>query len=188
MSEKNFTTDATKIIDELLKAVGLNAPTFAKRIGVGYQRIFDLQRGRVKKFHPEIVKAVCKEWPQVNANYLYTGDGSLFLTPGEPMDVTVEEMVENAVRAYMASDAIQSKLKELEERAQRVEKRETMLANREDKVTEMLASIAARDKEIQERQKQLCDLEHSLMERELALLRREKELEIEILKNGGSQR
>lgn len=172
------------MIDELLKAVGLNAPTFAKRIGVGYQRIFDLQRGRVKKFHPEIVKAVCKVWPQVNANYLYTGDGSLFLTPGEPMDVSVEDMVEKAVLAYMENDAQQAKVRELDEREKRVASRETSLANREEKVTEMLASITARDGELQERAKKLSDLEHTLMERELAVLRREKDIEIDALKKG----
>ena len=75
--------DATIIIDRVLKAVGLNAPTFAKTIGVNYQRIFDLQRGRVKKFHPEIVRKIIEKWPNMNANFIYTGEGEVMLKPGD---------------------------------------------------------------------------------------------------------
>lgn len=184
MEERKKLFDASVIIDELLKGVGLNAPTFAKRIGVNYQRIFDLQRGRVKKFNPEIVKSVCKQWPQVNANYLYTGDGSLFLTPGEPMDVSVEDMVARAVRSYMQSDEQAAKLRELESREERLDRREEMLAGREEKVTGMLATIAEREAALQEKAGKLSDLEHSLMERELELMMREKDLGNGVLKKG----
>lgn len=36
-------------INEILPNPGIKAPTFAKRIGVKYQRILDIQSGKVKK-------------------------------------------------------------------------------------------------------------------------------------------
>ena len=36
-------------INEILLNLGIKAPTFAKRIGVKYQRILDIQSGKVKK-------------------------------------------------------------------------------------------------------------------------------------------
>lgn len=69
--------DARIIIDSLLKALGLTAPKFAEEIGINYQRIFDLQRGRTKKFNPGVVNKICDRFPQVNKNYLYTGEGDV---------------------------------------------------------------------------------------------------------------
>ena len=45
--------NAREIIANVLKELGMNAPSFATATGIAYQRIFDLQRGRTKKFNPE---------------------------------------------------------------------------------------------------------------------------------------
>ena len=104
--------DATIIIDRVLKAVGLNAPTFAKTIGVNYQRIFDLQRGRVKKFHPEIVRKIIEKWPNMNANFIYTGEGEVMLKPGEPVpQPSIEDMVNGAVEKILDTEEFKSRLK-----------------------------------------------------------------------------
>lgn len=172
--------DAKVIIDKVLKAVGLNAPTFAKTIGVNYQRIFDLQRGRVKKFHPEIVKGIIDKWPNVNANFLYTGEGSVMLKPGEPApQASIEEMVNNAVERFLDQEEYQSRIKAIDNREHILNKRENMLAEREAKVTVMYSELIERDKELREREARLVELEHSIMTRELEFEIKKKENRIQ---------
>ena len=162
--------DATIIIDRVLKAVGLNAPTFAKTIGVNYQRIFDLQRGRVKKFHPEIVRKIIEKWPNMNANFIYTGEGEVMLKPGEPVpQPSIEDMVNGAVEKILDTEEFKSRLKLVDEREQILNKRENMLAEREAKVTSMYSELIERDKELREKEKELVELERSIMTRELEL-------------------
>ncbi|MBF1450903.1 MAG: hypothetical protein HXN85_04890 [Prevotella pallens] len=162
--------DATIIIDRVLKAVGLNAPTFAKTIGVNYQRIFDLQRGRVKKFHPEIVRKIIEKWPNMNANFIYTGEGEVMLKPGEPVpQPSIEDMVNGAVEKILDTEEFKSRLKLVDEREQILNKRENMLAEREAKVTSMYSELIERDKELREKEKKLVELERSIMTRELEL-------------------
>lgn len=169
-AKKNFIMEATEIIDNVLKAVGLNAPTFAKTIGVNYQRIFDLQRGRTKKFHPEIVKGILNQWPNINVNYLYTGEGDVMLKPGQSVPQgSIEEMVNDVVTKYMESDECKTRIKYLDDRESAINKRENMLAEREEKVTTMYSDLIARDKEIREKEAKLSELERSIMERELKL-------------------
>ena len=162
--------DATIIIDRVLKAVGLNAPTFAKTIGVNYQRIFDLQRGRVKKFHPEIVRKIIEKWPNMNANFIYTGEGEVMLKPGVPVpQPSIEDMVNGAVEKILDTEEFKSRLKLVDEREQILNKRENMLAEREAKVTSMYSELIERDKELREKEKKLVELERSIMTRELEL-------------------
>lgn len=162
--------DATIIIDRVLKAVGLNAPTFAKTIGVNYQRIFDLQRGRVKKFHPEIVRKIIEKWPNMNANFIYTGEGEVMFKPGEPVpQPSIEDMVNGAVEKILDTEEFKSRLKLVDEREQILNKRENMLAEREAKVTSMYSELIERDKELREKEKKLVELERSIMTRELEL-------------------
>ena len=162
--------DATIIIDRVLKAVGLNAPTFAKTIGVNYQRIFDLQRGRVKKFHPEIVRKIIEKWPNMNANFIYTGEGEVMLKPGEPSpQPSIEDMVNGGVEKILDTEEFKSRLKLVDEREQILNKRENMLAEREAKVTSMYSELIERDKELREKEKRLVELERSIMTRELEL-------------------
>lgn len=162
--------DATIIIDRVLKAVGLNAPTFAKTIGVNYQCIFDLQRGRVKKFHPEIVRKIIEKWPNMNANFIYTGEGEVMLKPGEPVpQPSIEDMVNGAVEKILDTEEFKSRLKLVDEREQILNKRENMLAEREAKVTSMYSELIERDKELREKEKKLVELERSIMTRELEL-------------------
>lgn len=173
--QKKSDMDATVIIDKVLKAVGLNAPTFAKTIGVNYQRIFDLQRGRVKKFHPEIVRGIIEKWPNMNANYLYTGEGEVMLKPGEPApQASIEDMVNGAVERILDKEEFKSRLKSVDDREQLLNKRENLLADREAKVTSMYSELIERDKELREREAKLVELERLIMAREL---------EIEIKKN-----
>lgn len=67
-------------INEILLSLGIKAPTFAKRIGVKYQRILDVQNGRVKKISGEVANHIVNTYPQFDINWLLTGEGSMLKT------------------------------------------------------------------------------------------------------------
>jgi hypothetical protein len=181
MNEKqeNGGTDATSIIDELLKEVGLNAPTFAKTIGVNYQRIFDLQRGRVKKFNPEIVRLTCDKYPYINPNYLFTGVGSLKLTPGgELRNGDIADMVDRSVEKILERSEYKRRMETIDDREQMLSKKEQVISEREGKITGIMSDIMAKDRYLIKKEEELSSIEKSLMKRELEIALREKELGI----------
>lgn len=68
-------------INEILLNLGIKAPTFAKRIGVKYQRILDIQSGKVKKISGELANYIINTYPQFDINWLLTGEGSMLKIP-----------------------------------------------------------------------------------------------------------
>ena len=72
-------------INSILDEVGVKAPTFAKNIGVIYQRILDIQKGKTKKISGELANAIVAQYPQFNITWLLTGEGSMLNQ--EPRDV-----------------------------------------------------------------------------------------------------
>lgn len=146
MSEKETKIDTVGMMQALLDYVGMKAPSFAKEIGVPYQRIFNLQCGRTKRFSTVIANLIVDKFPEVNKTYLLTGEGELVVPTatkqGEPLG------------ALHLSELF-SMQKQLMEEWQSQKKRE--------------AELSAREAEIMRR-------EAMLDVRECALLRREAEL------------
>lgn len=76
--------------------LGIKAPTFAKRIGVKYQRILDIQSGKVKKISGELANYIINTYPQFDINWLLTGEGSMLKNTDQPVsqggeDATLSE-------------------------------------------------------------------------------------------------
>lgn len=71
-------------INEILLNLGIKAPTFAKRIGVKYQRILDIQSGKVKKISGELANYIINTYPQFDINWLLTGEGSMLKNTDQP--------------------------------------------------------------------------------------------------------
>ena len=65
-----------EIIELILNDLGVKAPTFAKSIGVLYQRVLDIQNGRVKKISYDLAKKIIEKYPQYNESWLLSGEGS----------------------------------------------------------------------------------------------------------------
>ena len=65
-------------INLILDHVGIKAPTFAKHIGVKYQRILDIQNGKVKNISAEVASRIIDAYPQFNIEWLLTGDDFMF--------------------------------------------------------------------------------------------------------------
>ena len=83
-------------INEILLNLGIKAPTFAKRIGVKYQRILDIQSGKVKKMSGELANYIINTYPQFDINWLLTGEGSMLKNTDQPVsqggeDATLSE-------------------------------------------------------------------------------------------------
>lgn len=69
--------DAKAIIEVLFNHTGLNASSLAKKLGISYQRIYDITKGRTKKFNPGLVSLICEKFPEINKNFLHTGEGNI---------------------------------------------------------------------------------------------------------------
>lgn len=69
-----------EIINKVLEELGLKAPTFAESIGVTYQRIFDLQKGKVKKVSSSVANSIINKYNQFNLSWLLTGEGEMLNT------------------------------------------------------------------------------------------------------------
>lgn len=137
--------DARAIIEAVLKHVGMRAPTFAKAIGINYQRIFDLQSGRTKKFNPGVVNLIVKRFPDIDKMYLYTGEGCITL-PGSTED---NSSAGGAMSAAQLAEAM------------------TM----QRKMLEMLQTLAEKEARLNERERELNDRETELDKREHELER-----------------
>lgn len=66
-----------EIINKILDKLEIKAPTFAEQIGVLYQRIFDIQRGKTKKISSQLANSIIKVYPQFNLTWLLTGEGNM---------------------------------------------------------------------------------------------------------------
>lgn len=75
-----------EIINKVLEELNLKAPTFAENIGVKYQRIFDLQKGKVKKISSSLANDIISKYGQFNLTWLLTGEGEMLNTPNQPSD------------------------------------------------------------------------------------------------------
>lgn len=71
---------ASEIIELVLTELDLKAPTFAKNIGVGQQRIHDIQSGKTKSISGNLASKIVNTYPQFNINWLITGEGEMLIS------------------------------------------------------------------------------------------------------------
>ena len=144
--------DAKVIIQKVLDALDMKAPTFAEQVGVSYMRIFDLQRGRTKKFNPNMVQSICNRFPQISKNFLYTGEGPLFIEDEKP-----ELPKKPAQKELFSPEAAQPTV---------------------ERVLSLLEKLQQKDEYITEKMQKLQEWERELMQREIDLAKRENDLSL----------
>lgn len=147
-ADKNV--NAREIMANVLKELGMNAPSFSTATGIAYQRIFDLQRGRTKKFNPGVVNMICAAFPSINKTYLYTGEGPVMVN-GKPQEL------DSSIGACITSPG--------------------EIANMLNKVLDLSKQVSDKEKAINEKAQQLLEKERELLNKEIELARRELELE-----------
>lgn len=148
----NNNIDARAIIDNVLKALGLTAPKFAEEVGINYQRVFDLQRGRTKKFNPGVVNKICSRFPQVNKTYLYTGEGEVF-TDAPAASAVNASIGQSNITEFMA---MSHKLLLLFEQLQ---EKDAMLSAKAQELSDREREIIARERELNKREYELNKIE-----------------------------
>lgn len=86
---------ANEVINEILDELEMKGPTFAKMIGLKYQRISDIQRGVTKSISGEVASAVKASFPQFNIEWILTGQGGMFVEM--PDKDYVDNIVDNVI-------------------------------------------------------------------------------------------
>lgn len=119
--------DAKAIIAAVLKALDMNAPAFSTATGIAYQRIYDLQRGRTKKFNPGVVNMVVGAFPQIRKEFLFTGEGPV-LSSDVPAEL-ISNPLEHEAAGLMAK--VLKMQTELMEKAERLSEKEMALHQKE---------------------------------------------------------
>lgn len=139
------------IIKNVLEAVGMTAPKFAEALGINYQRVFDLQRGRTKKFNPNIAALICEKFPQINKSYLFTGEGSVLVDTAET--VPVEHVTAEPTDGGLSD--ISALLHRLVDMLDQVNERSARLTDFERQLNEREAALNARELDIEQRENDL---------------------------------
>lgn len=186
-SNKSKLATASEAIEALLKEIGLNAPTFAKEIGLNYQRIYDIQSGRVKKINEAVARKIRERYPRVNPNFLFTYEYPITLEPGQspkPQTENVRDMVDEAVGRIMMTEEFRQRIHNVTEREAKVLQREERMAELQETVSKQMSDVCEREKLLRAKEEQLLHLEHSIMNREMNILQREQKLEKDLLKKG----
>lgn len=75
--------DAIDILDRLLDYTGENRSSLARRIGVIPQRFHDIANGKTKAFSYEIADKITTAFPEVDKNFLLTGEGTMLAGESE---------------------------------------------------------------------------------------------------------
>lgn len=142
LDNKTSYTSASIIMSKVLQDLGMTVVEFSDACGVKYGRISDIIRGRTKRFTPVLVNQICSAMPQINKNYLYTGEGEpiksgyFSKTTLESSDVPIiNKKVNDLMNLQQELLNLQSKLikkmEELNERELKVTKREYDVSLRE---------------------------------------------------------
>lgn len=142
-----------RVIKEVLSYVGLTGPKFAESIGVGYQRVFDLMRGRTKKFNPSIVEQICKKYPNISRSYLYTGVGSLTVDGNADEKVSVQQS-QSDEQNIQPSDSTET-FNQLIVMLKQLNERSAYLTEFERKLNEREALLNARELDLDKREEEL---------------------------------
>lgn len=162
--ENSSVETSRRIIREILSELKMTAPKFAAALGIGYMRIFDLMRGRTKKFNPGIVNIICEKFPQFNPSYLYTGEGSL-LREGYTSSSETADQQEQATHA--------TPIPVVEVAAPVVDAASSQLLSQ---VVGMLHQLNERSAELYKRERELNEREAYLNQREFEVMQREASL------------
>lgn len=147
--QDEFIQTTRNIIKNVLEAVGMTAPKFAEALGINYQRVFDLQRGRTKKFNPNIAALICEKFPQINKSYLFTGEGSVLVTSAEAVPVD-QVPAESAADVGLAD--ISALLHRLVDMMDQVNDRSARLTEFERQLNEREVALNARELDIEQRE------------------------------------
>ena len=80
-----------KILAGILSELGLNTREFSENIGYSLTKLYDVQRGKTKRFSNDLVELIVKRYPQFNRVWLLTGEGDMLNKLAEPSPSSEKE-------------------------------------------------------------------------------------------------
>lgn len=139
------------IIKLILNDLGVKAPTFAKSIGLQYQRILDIQSNKTKKISTTVADCIIEKYPQYNRAWLLTGEGEMYVNGGE----------KESKAGTSPATTVESLLRMNE-----------VLAESNKGLVESNRSLAESNRLLAESNKTMADMQKSLLEETKNILRR----------------
>ena len=92
--------DGKDKIEKILDELELKAPTFAKNIGIDYNRIYDIQRKKTKKITADVGNAISKVYPQYSLEWLTEDSNNIssdtqnqLIKPIKPINMDEKERI-----------------------------------------------------------------------------------------------
>jgi hypothetical protein len=76
MKSVNFLTDRQKL-EQISNFFRLSAVDFAEKIDVSKDKIYNIRRGVVVNFPPDVLRNIAKCCPEISPYWLITGEGSM---------------------------------------------------------------------------------------------------------------
>lgn len=135
--------DAKVIIAKVLETLKLKNADFAAATGIAYQRVYDLVRGRTKKFNPGVVNKIIAAFPQIRKEYLYTGEGPVLQSEIQvsPASQLPKEPSELLSRVLELQTELLSRMERLTEREAELHRREIELMRKETEINTRLKML-----------------------------------------------
>nr|DAG54604.1 MAG TPA: protein-turn-helix DNA binding protein [Caudoviricetes sp.] len=139
--------NASSIMQKVLQTLDMSVVDFSNACGVSYNRISDIVRGRTKKLTTVLINIICEAFPQIEKNFLYTGEGEVLVegylsktqlkcSPNATVDLQVNELMKLQQGLLNMQTKIINKMNELNQKEAELIKREEQVKYRELKVIE----------------------------------------------------
>lgn len=137
--------DAKVIIATVLETLKLKNADFAAATGIAYQRIYDLVRGRTKKFNPGVVNKIIAAFPQIRKEYLYTGEGPVLQSdvPVSPSNQLPAEPSKLLAKVLEMQSELLARLERLTTREAELHRREIELMRKEAEINVRMKMLSA---------------------------------------------
>lgn len=88
-------------LKELRKTLGLTLREFGEKIGLSLTGVAELEHGR-SAMQERHIRLICAAFPRVNAEWLRSGDGNMFLDEDPDLETVLAELtVPEAVKTYI---------------------------------------------------------------------------------------
>jgi plasmid maintenance system antidote protein VapI len=99
------------VISEILKALDIKAPTFAKKTGLASPNVYSLLNGKIKSVSEKSADKIVRVYPQFSKSWIMTASGDMYAADGS-QDLIKEEAEDAPVVSQPEDTGVTSTIKE----------------------------------------------------------------------------